>query len=150
MINFYCLPLWLYRPWTMIKTQYWYGWASLMQNVFSLMNYHSIFICMFLAWLSRKELKQTFLQESDKITVKVEAARSFEWLPLLIFMFIVFVFDTIPMMCIICNEWIFLFRKRARMGIGKEYPSNTLQKSGGDIFHEFSLESWYLSVTAAG
>ena len=57
------------------------------------------------------------------------------------FMFIVFVFDTIPMMCIICNEWIFLFRKRARMGIGKEYPSNTLQKSGGDIFHEFSLES---------
>ena len=38
---------------------------------------------MFLAWLSRKELKQTFLQESDKITVKVEAARSFEWLPLL-------------------------------------------------------------------
>ena len=39
LINFYCLPLWLYRPWTMIKTQYWYGWSSLMQNVFSLMNY---------------------------------------------------------------------------------------------------------------
>ena len=34
-------------------------------------------------WLSRKELKQTFLQKSDKITVKAEAARSFEWLPLL-------------------------------------------------------------------